>query len=207
QFFRAVIAVAEIHEALRLVCARTPEIHGLEAEALNQVVNGLMVAVDELATPLAHETIGPGGGIGVHATSDAVGRFIDAARETGVLQRQSRSEAGNSGSDDSDAGHASSPGRTIASCSTDRTLRLWDSAVHTLRRDRPYERMISPLAQTLGRHYLPLTRLTRWGFGGGCTAPRSPLHKNYLSSNVDRRQAKPYPMRKALGAGLMNFEN
>jgi pimeloyl-ACP methyl ester carboxylesterase len=32
--------------------------------------------------------------------------------------------------------------RIIVSCSTDRTLRLWDSPVHSLRRDRPYERMV-----------------------------------------------------------------
>jgi hypothetical protein len=109
--------VAEIHQALRLVCSRTPQINGLEAEALNQVVNGLMVAVDELTAPFAHETIEPCG-IGVHATADADGRFIDAARETGVLQGQSRSEAGNSGSNDSDARHATSPSAVMRDVAT-----------------------------------------------------------------------------------------
>src|SRR5690242_12632670 len=75
-----------------------------------------MVAVDEFTAPLAHETIGPRGGIGMHATADAVGRFIDAARQTGVLQRQSCSEAGNSGSDDSDPGHATSPSEVNERC-------------------------------------------------------------------------------------------
>src|SRR6266496_3493837 len=76
QFFRAVIAIEEIHDA---VCSSPPQVDSLEAEALDQLVEGLMVAVDEFAAPLADHAVGPGGGIGVHATADAVGRFVDIA--------------------------------------------------------------------------------------------------------------------------------
>ena len=109
QFFRAIIAIEEIHDALHRVPPYPRQVDGSEAEALDQLVQGLMVAVDELAAPLADHTILPGDGIGVHATADAVGRFIDAARETGILQGQSRIESRNSCSDDSDPGHGSSP--------------------------------------------------------------------------------------------------
>jgi hypothetical protein len=41
----------------------------------------------------------------VHATADAVGRFIDTARETGVLQGESCIESRNSCAYDSDPRH------------------------------------------------------------------------------------------------------
>src|SRR5712691_5073703 len=44
-----------------------------------------------------------------HATADAIGRFVEGTRETGVLQGGSCVESRNSCSDDSDLGHVSSP--------------------------------------------------------------------------------------------------
>src|SRR5258706_16453703 len=64
QFFRAVIAIEEIHEALCTVCSSPPQVDGAEAETLNQLVEGLMVAVDEFTAPLADHPVRPGGGIG-----------------------------------------------------------------------------------------------------------------------------------------------
>jgi hypothetical protein len=75
----------------------------------SQLVDGVMVAVDEFTVLLAHHTVRPGGGIGVHATADVVGRFVDTARETGVLQGESCVESRDSRTDDSDPGHGSSP--------------------------------------------------------------------------------------------------
>src|SRR6266567_7332675 len=109
QFFRAVIAIEEIHDVLCPVRSSPPQVDGVEAEALDQLVDGLVVAVDEFTAPLANHTIRPGGGIGVHATADAVGRFIDTARETGVLQGESCVESRNSCTHNSDPWHCSSP--------------------------------------------------------------------------------------------------
>src|SRR6266852_2032754 len=109
QFFRAVIAIEEIHDVLCPVRSSPPQVDGVEAEALDQLMDGLMVAVDEFTAPLAYHTVRPGGGIGVHATADAVGRFIDTARETGVLQGESCVESRDSRTDDSDSRHGSSP--------------------------------------------------------------------------------------------------
>src|SRR5205807_9505496 len=75
QFFRAVVAVEEIHEILCPVCSCPRQVNGLEAEAFDQLVDGLMGAVDEFTASLADHSVGPGGGIGVYATADAVGRF------------------------------------------------------------------------------------------------------------------------------------
>src|SRR5438067_10585497 len=77
EFFRAVIAIEEIEDALCPICSCPPQVDGVEAKALDQLVYGLMVAVDEFTAPLAHHPVRPGGGIGVHATADAVGRFVD----------------------------------------------------------------------------------------------------------------------------------
>src|SRR5712692_1956931 len=70
--------------------------------------------------------IRPGHGIRVHATADAMGRFVDGTRETGVLQGESCVESRNSRSDDSDLGHVSSPLQvTRAGCTSDtKTLSL-----------------------------------------------------------------------------------
>src|SRR5947209_2917336 len=67
QFFRAVMAIEEIHDVLCPVRSSPPQVDGVEAEALDQLVDGLMVAVDEFTAPLAHHTVRPCGGIGVHA--------------------------------------------------------------------------------------------------------------------------------------------
>src|SRR5436305_3954477 len=72
-------------------------------------MDGLMVAVDEFTALLAHQPIRPCGGIGVHAAADAVRRFVNTARETGVLQGESCVESRYSRSDDSDLSHGSSP--------------------------------------------------------------------------------------------------
>src|SRR5258708_37661921 len=45
QFFRAVIAIEEIHDALCRVCSSPLQVDGVEAEALDKLVDGLMVAV------------------------------------------------------------------------------------------------------------------------------------------------------------------
>ncbi|HBE27673.1 MAG TPA: hypothetical protein DDW25_02160, partial [Ktedonobacter sp.] len=71
QFFRAVIAIEEIHDVLCPICSSPPQVDGVEAEALDQLVDGLMVAIDEFTAPLANHTVRPGGGIGVHATTNA----------------------------------------------------------------------------------------------------------------------------------------
>src|SRR5258708_28579820 len=109
QFFCTVIAVREIHHSLRTVSSCPPQINGLEAEALDPLAEGLMVAVDEFPTPLAAHPIRPGHHIRVHATADAMGCFVDGTRETGVLQGESCAESRNSRADDSDVGHVSSP--------------------------------------------------------------------------------------------------
>ncbi len=108
QFFHTVIAIGEIQDVLCPVRSSPPQVDGVEAEALDQLVDGVMVAVDEFTAPLANHIVRPGG-IGVHATADAVGRFIDAARETGVLQGESCVESRNSCSHNSDPWHCSSP--------------------------------------------------------------------------------------------------
>src|SRR5207248_5514606 len=109
QFFRAVIAVEEIHDVWRPVCPSPPQVDGFETEALDQLVYRLMVAVDEFTAPLADHPICPGRSIRVHATTNAVGRFVDTARETGVLQGEGCVESRDSCTHDSDPGHGSSP--------------------------------------------------------------------------------------------------
>src|SRR5947209_6370195 len=95
QFFHTVIAIEEIHDAFCLACSSPPQVDSVEAEALDQLVDGLMVAVDEFPAPLADHTIRPGGGIRVHTTADVVGRFVDTARETCILQGESCVESRN----------------------------------------------------------------------------------------------------------------
>src|SRR2546421_1256148 len=109
QFFRTVKAIAEIHDVLCPLRSCPLQVDGVEAEALDELVDVLMVAVDEFPAPLADHPVGPGGAIGVHATADAVGRFVDTARETSVLQGKSCVESSDSRADDSDPGHSSSP--------------------------------------------------------------------------------------------------
>src|SRR5579863_9529971 len=100
QLILAVIAVTEIHEVLRDVSSCPPHRKGLEAETLYQLVKRLMVAIDELAAPLADHTIRPGGSIRMHPTADTIGCLVDTTRETGVLQSQSRVKSGDSRSND-----------------------------------------------------------------------------------------------------------
>src|SRR5260370_37154082 len=85
-----------------------------------------MLSVNEFPTPLADHPIRPGQGIRAHATADAMGRFVDGTRETGVLQGESCVESRNSRSDDSDVGHVSSPlqGKRAGCTSDTKTLSL-----------------------------------------------------------------------------------
>src|SRR5258708_23773234 len=95
-------AIEEIQGVLCAARFSLSQVDGAEAEALDKLMEGVVVVVDEFAAPLAHRPIPPGQGIGVHATADAVRRFVDAGRETGVLQgkrgvesRDSRAHDGN----------------------------------------------------------------------------------------------------------------
>src|SRR6266516_3149121 len=101
--------MAEIHNASYPVSSSASQVNGAQAETLDQLVHGFMVSINEFPTPLADHPIRPGHGIRVHATADAIGRFVDATRETGVLQGESCVESRNSRSDDSDLGHVSPP--------------------------------------------------------------------------------------------------
>src|SRR5258708_30097588 len=83
-----------------------------------------MVSVNEFPTPLADHPIYPGHGIRVHATADALGRFVDGTRETGVLQSDSCVESRNSRYDDSALGHVSSPLQVTRAGSTSDTKTL-----------------------------------------------------------------------------------
>ncbi len=91
------------------VSSSASQVTGAKAETLDQLVYGFMPSVNEFPTPLADHPIRPGQGIRVHATADAMGRFVDGTRETGVLQGESGVESRNSRSDDGDVCHVSSP--------------------------------------------------------------------------------------------------
>ena len=109
QLFRCIVAIAEIHDALRPICSSLAQVNGLESKALDELVYSLVIAVDEFTAPFAGYPISPGRCIRVHTTTNAVGRFIDAARETGVLQGQGGVESRNTSADDSNLGHCSAP--------------------------------------------------------------------------------------------------
>src|SRR5258708_32562282 len=81
------------------------QVDGAEAEALDQLMEGIMVVVDEFAAPLADRPIPPGQGIGGHATADAFSRFVDAGRETGVLQGKRAVESRDSRAHECDTRH------------------------------------------------------------------------------------------------------
>ena len=104
-FFRAVIAVAEIHDPLRLLCSTLLQVNSLEAETLNKGMYGVMVAINKFTAPLADHAIGPRRGIGVHATTDAVRRLVEAARKTGILQGKGGVESCNTCTNNSNTGH------------------------------------------------------------------------------------------------------
>src|SRR5260370_3686449 len=89
QFFRTIIAIAEIHHASCPVSSSASQIHGAQTETLDQLVHSFMVSVNEFPTPLANHPIRTGHGIREHATTDAMRRFVDGTRASGLLQVES----------------------------------------------------------------------------------------------------------------------
>jgi hypothetical protein len=61
------------------------KINGLQPKSLGKVQDRFMARVDQLATPFAGLSIGPAGGIGVHATSQARRGLVNSGAVAGIL--------------------------------------------------------------------------------------------------------------------------
>jgi hypothetical protein len=85
-----------IEMALEEVCVLGPkrlrgnEVIELEIEAVHQLADVAVASVDELAAPLGHLVVGPGGGIGEHAPAGAAGSFVDSGGDSAVGQAHVR---------------------------------------------------------------------------------------------------------------------
>jgi hypothetical protein len=62
-----------------------------------------MIRVDQFAAVFADLTVAPERGFGVHATADAMLRFVDRRPQAAVAQHERGGEAGDSRADDRDA--------------------------------------------------------------------------------------------------------
>jgi len=107
---RGVISVEEPERVRRVVGLCLDLVGHVEAEALRELQNEMVVGVNQLAAPLAHLAVRPIGGIGVHAAANARRGLVDSRGIARVLERERRGETGNSSADDSDPrGPALSP--------------------------------------------------------------------------------------------------
>ena len=99
-----------IEMALEEVCVLGPrrlrgdEVVELEVEAVRQLADVAVAGIDELAAPLGHLVVGPGGGIGEHAPAGAAGGLVDGGGDAAVGQAHRAGEAGDPGAHDDDLG-------------------------------------------------------------------------------------------------------